>query len=119
MSLTQSAVTARDVTAVVSLYHENACLTTGSGGFAIGRQAIAEHLGAVLPLMPTDIVHDVKSAHIHYVTPDLAICDSIGETHRTSSVGDEARSVEAFTMIAVHDQGEWQWAGLRAIMLPK
>jgi uncharacterized protein (TIGR02246 family) len=120
LALTKAAVSAGDVPAVVSFYHENACLTTLGGGFAIGREAIAEHLTKILPGVPQDVVHDVRSEHVHFVTADLAICDSVGETHRESPSGEgEVRSVEAFTLIAVRDHGEWLWAGLRAILVPK
>lgn len=88
--------------------------------FAVGRAAIAEHLAAILPAVPRDVTHDVKSEHVHFVTADLAICDSAGETHRDSaSAGEDVRSVEAFTLIAIRDHGEWLWAGLRSILLPK
>jgi uncharacterized protein (TIGR02246 family) len=120
LALTKSAVAARDVAAVVSLYHENACITTLGGRFAVGRAAITEHLAKILPGVPQDVVHDVTSEHVHFVTSNLAICDSVGETHSNSASGeDEVRSVEAFTLIAVRDRGEWLWAGLRAILLPK
>ena len=108
------AVRRRDSNAVASLYHPNAALHVPGADLVVGRPAITEHLGRLLEGQPRDIVHEVTEEHIHEVTPDLAIVDTVG----TSRWGDES-GVEGFTMIAVRDEsGEWLWAGGRGALIP-
>jgi len=117
---TRAAADRGDIPAIAALYHPNACLPTIAGRFAIGRDAIAEHFAAVLPGVPADIHHEPTQVHIHHVTPQIALVDSIGETCRATASGErEVLSVEAFTMVAVREGNEWLWAGVRGVLLPK
>ena len=109
----------RDAHASAALFHPNANMPTLAGDFGVGCTAIEQHFEAVLPMMPDDLEHEVTTKNVHYVTPDLVIVDTIGESYRkTDSSGQEKRSVEGFTMIAVRDQGEWLWAGIRGALFP-
>jgi uncharacterized protein (TIGR02246 family) len=103
-----------DVAAIVDLYHPNAALTQGWDP-TVGREAVTEYVTTVLAQRPDDFEHEITEEHLHLVTPDLAIVDSVG----TSRAG-EISGIDAFTMIAVRDEtGEWLWAGMRAALAPK
>ncbi len=115
--LTESADALRrgEVAEIVDLYHPNAALYGPYTDLIVGREAIAEHFTTVLTQTQDDLEHEVTEEHLHLVTPDLAIVDSVG----TSRAG-EISGVDAFTMIAVRDEtGEWLWAGIRAVLGPK
>ena len=100
---------------IAELYHPNAALFGPGTDLIVGREAIAEHVSAVLSQTPDGLEHEVTEEHLHLVTPDLAIVDTVG----TSSFG-ETSGVEAFTMIAVRDEaGEWLWAGIRGALAPQ
>ncbi len=104
-----------DVAAIVDLYHPNAALHTPGVDLIVGREAIGEHLTTVLAQQPDDVEHEITEEHLHLVTPDLAIVDTVG----TSRAGENS-GVEGFTMIAVRDEaGEWLWAGIRGALVPK
>ena len=110
----------RDAHASAALFHPNANMPTLEGSFGVGRAAIEQHFETVLPMMPDDLEHQVTSKNVHYVTPDLVIVDTVGENYRkTTDGGREKRSVEGFTMIAVREQGEWFWAGIRGALVPR
>ena len=100
---------------IVDLYHPNAALYGPSTDHIVGREAIAEHFTTALAEQPEGIEHEVTEEHLHQVTPDLAIVDTVG----TSRAG-EISGVEGFTMIAVRDEaGEWLWAGIRGTLVAK
>lgn len=112
---TAEAVRRADLTAVAQLYHPNAALHVPGAGLIVGRAPITEHFSRLLGGQPVDLVHEVTEEHLHEVTPDLAIVDTIG----TSRWGEDGRGVEGFTMIAVRDDsGEWLWAGVRGALVP-
>jgi len=116
--ITQSAEAVRngDLSAVTSLYHPNAALHVPGAELIVGRAAIAEHFSRLLKAQPSDLSHDVTEEHVHQVTPDLTIVDTIG----TSRWGNGRSGVEGFTMIAVRDDsGEWLWAGVRGALATK
>ena len=109
----------RDAHASAALFHPNANVPTSAGDFGVGRTVIENHFEAVLPTMPDDIVHQVTTKNVHYVTPDLVLIDTVGENYRkTAAGGREKLSVEGFTMIAVRERGEWLWAGIRGALVP-
>jgi uncharacterized protein (TIGR02246 family) len=109
------AVRRRDMSAVARLYHPNAALHTPGSDLVVGRSAIVEHLSRLLENEPRGLVHDVEEEHLHEVTPDLAIVDTVG----VSRWGDDQSGVEGFTMIAVRDpSGQWLWAGVRGTLVP-
>ena len=109
------AVRRRDVAAVAKLYHPNAALHTPGADLVVGREAIAEHFTKLLAEQPADLEHEVTEEHLHEVTPDLAIVDTVG----TSRWGNSEDGVEGFTMIAVRDaSGEWLWAAIRGALVP-
>ena len=90
-----------------------------AGDLGVGRAAIEKHFEAVLPTMPDDIVHQVTTKNVHYVTPDLVLVDTVGENYRKTALGGRERlSVEGFTMIAIRERGEWLWAGIRGALVP-
>ena len=98
---------------IARLYHPNAALQMPGADPIVGRDAIAEHFRSVLTGKPEDMTHEVTEEHIHRITPDLAIVDTVG----TSRSGDRSE-VEGFTMIAVRDdEGEWLWAGMRGTLV--
>ena len=100
---------------IADLYHPNAALYGPCTDLIVGREAIAEHVTTVLAQTPDGLEHEVTEEHLHLVTPDLAIVDTVG----TSRVG-EFSGVEGFTMIAVRDEtGEWLWAGIRGALVAK
>ncbi len=104
-----------EVAEIVGLYHPNAALYGPSKDHIVGREAIAEHFTTALAQQPAGIEHEVTEEHLHQVTPDLAIVDTVG-TSRSSEGG----GVEGFTMIAVRDEaGEWLWAGIRGALVAK
>ena len=105
-----------EVAGIVDLYHPNAALYgAGCTELIVGRGAIAEHVTAALAQQPDDMEHEVTEEHLHLVTPDLAIVDTVG----TSRAGENS-AVEGFTMIAVRDEaGEWLWAGIRGALVAK
>ena len=104
-----------DLSAVATLYHPNAALHVPGVDLIVGRAAIAEHFGRLLAVQPADLEYEVTEEHLHEVTPDLTIVDTIG----TSRWGDDQGGVEGFTMIAVRDEsGEWLWAGVRGALVP-
>ena len=106
----------RDARASAALFHPNANMPT-AGGFGVGREAIEKHFEAVLPMMPTDLEHQVTSKNVHYVTPDLAIVDTVGESFRKTDGGRGNVSMEGFTMIAIREEGEWLWGGIRGALV--
>ena len=109
------AVQKGDLSAVASLYHPNAALHVPGADLVVGRAAIAEHFSRLLKAQPADLEHEVTKEHLHEVTPDLTIVDTIG----TSRWGEDQSGVEGFTMIAVRDDsGEWLWAGVRGALVP-
>ncbi len=115
--LTESADALRrgEVAEIVDLYHPNAALYGPYTDLIVGREAIAEHFTTVLAQRPDDLEHEVTEEHLHLVTPDLAIVDTVG----TSRAGENS-GVEGFTMIAVRDEtGEWLWAGIRGALVAK
>ena len=87
--------------AVARLYHPNAALHVPGAELVVGRAAIAEHLGRRLETQPIGMEHEITEEHVHQVTPNLAIVDTIG----TSRWGDGESGVEGFTMIAVRVGG--------------
>lgn len=104
-----------DIQAVAQLYHPNAALHVAGADLIVGKSAILDHLQEVLAHQPVELEHEVTEEHLHHVTPDLAIVDTIG----TSRWGDEKSGVEGFTMIAVRDEsGQWVWAGIRGALVP-
>ena len=107
----------RDARATAALFHPNANLPT-AGGFGVGREAIEQHFEAVLPMMPDNLEHQVTSKNVHYVTPDLVIVDTVGQSYRKTDTGRENLSMEGFTMIAIREHGEWLWAGVRGTLVP-
>jgi uncharacterized protein (TIGR02246 family) len=110
----EHAVRSGDLSAVGELYHPNAALHKAGASLIVGREAIVAHFAEVLSQQPEDVEHEVTEEHIHLVTSDLAIVDTVG-TSRSSA----GNAVEGFTMIAVRDEsGEWLWAGLRAALVP-
>jgi uncharacterized protein (TIGR02246 family) len=112
---TAEAARRADLSTVAQLYHPNAALHVLGAGLMVGRESIAEHFSRFLGEQPADLVHEVTEEHLHEVTPDLAIVDTIG----TSRWGDHESGVEGFTMIAVRDDsGEWLWAGVRGALVP-
>ncbi len=109
------AVQSGEIAEIVDLYHPNAALYGPSTDHIVGREAIAEHFTTALAQQPEGIEHEVTEEHLHQVTPDLAIVDTVG-TSRSSEGG----GVEGFTMIAVRDEaGEWLWAGIRGALVAK
>ena len=109
----------RDARASAALFHPNANVPTLAGDFGVGRTAIENHFEAVFPTMPDDIIHEVTAKNVHYVTPDLALIDTVGENYRKTAAGGRERlSVEGFTMIAIRERGEWLWAGIRGALVP-
>lgn len=103
-----------DETEIARLYHPNAALQVPGADPIVGRQAIAEHFRTVLTQQPDDMAHEVTEEHIHLVTPDLALVDTVG----TSRSGGRSE-VEGFTMIAIRDgEGGWLWAGMRGTLVP-
>ena len=111
----REAVRRRDVAAIVDLYHPNAALHTPGADLIVGRDALALHFREALAEQPDDVEHEVTEEHIHLVTADLAIVDTVG-----ISRWPEGSGVEGFTMIAVRDErGEWLWAALRGTLVPK
>lgn len=117
---TSRAVAQNDATAAAALYHQNANLPDGGDGSGVGRRAIEEHFRIVLPLIPVDISHEVESRRIHYVTPDLAVIDTVGTNYRVPVSGErEPVSREAFTMVAVRESGHWLWAAVRGALVPR
>jgi len=109
------AVLRGDIVAVAKLYHPNAALHMPGADLVVGRAAIAEHFTKILAEQPADLEHAVTEEHLHEVTPDLAIVDTVG----TSRWGGDDSGVEGFTMIAVRDaSGEWLWAGIRGALVP-
>lgn len=103
-----------DVAAVADLYHPNAALHVPGADLIIGRKAIVEHFRRVLAEQPDDLEHEVTEEHLHEVTPNLAIVDTVG----TSRWGEDESGVEGFTMIAVRDDsGGWLWAGVRGALV--
>ena len=115
--ITESAEAVRkgDLSAVATLYHPNAALHVPGAELIVGRGAIAEHFSRLLEAQPDDLEHEVTEEHLHQVTPDLTIVDTIG----TSRWGEDHSGVEGFTMIAVRDEsGEWLWAGVRGALVP-
>ena len=105
-----------DLPAVARLYHPNAALHVPGAELVVGRAAIAEHFGRLLDAQPVGVEHEVTEEHVHEVTPNLAIVDTIG----ISRWGRDQRGVEGFTMIAVRDgSGEWLWAGVRGALVPR
>jgi uncharacterized protein (TIGR02246 family) len=110
------AVLRRDVAAVAKLYHPNAALHVPGADLVVGREGISEHFTKLLAGQPSDLEHDVTEEHLHEVTPDLAIVDTVG----TSRWGNDEGGIEGFTMIAVRDDsGEWLWAGVRGALVPQ
>jgi len=115
LSESTEAVLRGEVAAIAKLYHPNAALHMPGADLIIGRTAITEHFTKVLAEQPAGLGHEVTEEHLHEVTPDLAIVDTIG----TSRWGDGESGIEGFTMIAVRDDsGEWLWAGLRGALVP-
>ena len=109
----------RDAQASAALFHPNANVPTLAGDFGVGRTAIEKHFEAVFPTMPDDIIHQVTTKNVHYVTPDLVLIDTVGENYRkTAADGREVLSVEGFTMVAIRERGEWLWAGIRGALVP-
>ncbi len=109
----------RDAHASAALFHPNANMPTTDGDFGIGRAAIEQHFETMFPMMPDDIEHQITAKNVHYVTPDLVIVDTVGETYRKTTNGSpEKRTKEGFTMIAIREQGEWLWAGIRGALFP-
>ena len=109
------AVREGDLPAVARLYHPNAALHVPGDELVVGRDAIAEHFGRLLEAQPVGMEHEVTEEHVHEVTPNLTIVDTIG----TSRWGSDRSGVEGFTMIAVRDDsGEWLWAGVRGALVP-
>lgn len=114
--LNQSAQAVRsgDAVAIANLYHPNAALHRRGADLIVGRPAIAKHFGMVLTEQPADIEHEVTEEHVHEVTPDLTIVDTVGTSRWADGDG-----VEGFTMIAVRDEtGDWLWAGVRGALVP-
>ncbi len=108
------AVRRGDLSAMAHLYHPKAALHSPGAELIVGREKIAEHFADVLAQQPADVEHEVTEEHLHLVTPDLAIVDTVG----TSRWGQES-GIEGFTMIAVRDEtGEWLWAGVRGALVP-
>ena len=104
-----------DAAEIADLYHPNAALYGPCTDLIVGRDAIAEHVTTVLAQTPAGLEHEVTEEHLHLVTPDLAIVDTVG----TSRAGENS-GVEGFTMIAVRDErGEWLWAGIRGALVAK
>ena len=119
VAASEDAHTRRDARASAALFHPNANMPTLSGDFGIGRAAIEKHFEAMLTMMPDDVEHQVTRKNAHYVTPDLVIVDTVGESYRKSANGGRKnQSVEGFTMIAIREQGEWLWAGIRGALFP-
>lgn len=115
LTQTTQAVDRGDLATVAELYHPNAALHVPGAELIVGRAAIVEHFDRLLDKQPRDLVHEVTEEHLHEVTPDLAIVDTVG----TSRWGNGESGVEGFTMIAVRDEtGEWQWAGVRGALVP-
>lgn len=120
VAASEEAYQQRDAHTTAALFHPNANVPTLTGDFGVGRAAIEKHFEAVLPAMPDDIEHHVTAKNVHYVTPDLALIDTVGENYReTATGGREKLSVEGFTMIAVREHGEWLWAGIRGALVPE
>ena len=114
LSESAEAVRRGDVAAVAALYHPNAALHVPGADLIIGREAISEHFATILPKQPASLEHEVTEEHLHEVTPDLTIVDTVG----TSRWGKDESGVEGFTMIAVRDDvGEWLWAGVRGALV--
>ena len=110
-----AAVRNGDLPAVAALYHPNAALHVPGADLIVGRAAIAQHFSRLLVAQPRDLAHEVTEEHLHEVTPNLTIVDTIG----TSRWGGDQSGVEGFTMIAVRDDaGEWLWAGVRGALVP-
>lgn len=104
-----------DLHAITELYHPNAALHSPGAELIVGRGRIQEHFRKILSQQPADVQHEVTEEHLHEVTPDLAIVDTVG----ISRWGDHS-GTEGFTMIAVRDEeGEWLWAGVRGALVPK
>ena len=104
-----------DVAAIVDLSHLNAALHAPGGDPIVGREAVTEYVTTVLAQRPDHFEHEITEEHLHLVTPDLAIVDSVG----TSRAG-EISGIDALTMIAVRDEtGEWLWAGIRGALRPR
>ena len=119
MAASEDAHERRDAHDSTALFHPNANVPTLAGDFGVGRAAIEKHFEAVLPMIPDDIVHQVTTKNVHYVTPDLVIVDTVGQNYRkTAAGGREMLSVEGFTMIAIRERGEWLWTGIRGALVP-
>ena len=116
LSQSTEAVRRHDVAAVVELYHPNAALHMPGADPVVGRAAIAAHFTKLLAEQPVDLEHEVTEEHLHEVTSDLAIVDTVG----ISRWGNSESGIEGFTMIATRDEsGDWLWAGIRGALVPK
>ncbi len=105
-----------DVAVMANLYHPNAALHTPGAELIVGREAIIEHFTTVLAQQPDELEHEITEEHLHLVTPDLAIVDTVGTSHVSGGI----RGVEGFTMIAVRNETDgWLWAGIRGALVPK
>ncbi len=105
-----------DESALAALYHPNAALHQPGTEPIVGREAIGEHVAELLRGQPKELEHEVTEEHVHHVTPDLAIVDTMG----TTRLGEEAMGREGFTMVAIQDPAEgWLWAGIRGALVPK
>ena len=110
----------RDAEALAHLMHPNANYPLPDGTAVVGRAAIAKHLAPLLAMVPEDIEHDTVAQRIHRVTPDVAIIDIVARNYRRTEAGErEAISDEAFTMVAVREEGQWLVAGIRGALVPR
>ncbi len=120
LAASNNAMARSDARAIAALFHPKANFPTPAGDFAIGRAAMISHLETAFAAIPEDIEHQTIREHIHLVTADLAVVDTVGENYRRAATGDrELVSAEGFTLVAVREAGEWVWAGMRGALVPK
>lgn len=110
----------RDAGALADLMHPNANYPLGTGEAVVGRPAIEARLEPLCAMVPRDVETESESLRIHLVTPDLAIVDSVARNVRVGAGGErETLSTEAFTIVAVREEGEWLVAAIRGALPPR
>jgi uncharacterized protein (TIGR02246 family) len=93
-----------DVEEFLSLFHPDATWVTGHGRRLIGRDAIAEFTGQVLPGGMTDTTATYRAEHVVYVRPDVAVVSVIQRVVHAVDGVSEGRP----TYILARGESGWQ-----------